>query len=280
MNKWILLLTGLCCCTLIACEDVEKKAQAQLQAARQAYEAGQYNEAKSLIDSIKILYPKAYDTRREGIYLMQDVEMAEQQKTLAYLDSCLQVRQTQLEAMTPRFVLEKDTAYQQTGRYLVPSQVIEKNLHRSFLRFQTDELGVVSLTSIYCGSGNIHHTAVKVTAPDGTFTQTPPSKDSYETTDLGEKIEKADYKQGEDGGVIDFVALHKDENLRVEYLGDRRYATTMMPADRKAAAEVNDLGKVLADITEIKAQQDEARRKIHFIEENVKRRKTTGINEE
>lgn len=274
MKKWTILLTSLCCCAFFACEDVEKKAQTQLQAARQAYEAGDYSTAKSLIDSIKILYPKAYDTRRAGIYLMQDVEMTEQQKTMAYLDSSLQVRQAQLEEMKPRFVLEKDTAYQQTGRYLAPSQVIEKNLHRSYLRFQTDERGVTSLTSIYCGSGNIHHTAVKVSAPDGTFTQTPSSKDSYETTDLGEKIEKADYKQGEDGGVIDFVCLHKDQNLRVEFIGDRSYTTTLTPADRQAAASVNELGKVLADITQIKAQQDEARQKMKFIEENIKRRKT------
>lgn len=107
----------------------------------------------------------------------------------------------------------KDTAYQRIGHYLVPAQVIERNLHRSFLRFQTDETGVVSLTSIYCGSYNIHHTAVKVTAPDGNFTETSVSRDSYETTDLGEYIEKADYKLGEDGGVIAFVAANKDKTF-------------------------------------------------------------------
>lgn len=155
-----------------------------------AFEAGNYNEAKMQIDSIKILYPKAFDTRRQGIYLMQEVELKEQQKTLGYLDSMLTVKQQEFEAIKSKFVLEKDTAYQRIGHYLVPAQVIERNLHRSFLRFQTDETGVVSLTSIYCGSYNIHHTAVKVTAPDGNFTETSVSRDSYETTDLGEHIEK------------------------------------------------------------------------------------------
>lgn len=69
-------------------------------------------------------------------------------------------------------------------------------MHRSFLRFQVDELGKMSMTSIYCGSGNIHHVGVKVIAPDGSFAETPASKDSYETTDMNEKIEKADYKLG------------------------------------------------------------------------------------
>ena len=48
---------------------------------------------------------------------------------------------------------------------------------------------------------------MKVIAPDGSFAETPSSKDSYETTDMNEKIEKADYKLGEDGNVIEFLHL-------------------------------------------------------------------------
>ena len=273
MKKPILFLTALCC-LLTACEDVETKANEKLQLARQAYEAGQYNEAKEQIDSIKILYPKAFDARRAGIYLMQDIELAEQQKTVAYLDSLLQVQQADLEKQRARFVLEKDTAYQQIGHYLAPAQVIEKNLHRSYLRFQTDETGVMSLTSIYCGKSPIHHTAVKVTAPDGTFAQTPASKDSYETSDLGEKIEKADYKLGEDGGVILFVGQHKDQNLRVTFTGDRTYSTTLSRADRQAAADVYQLSQLLSSITQLKKDKEEALMKIRFVQENIKKRKT------
>ena len=265
----------ICLCGLLtSCGDVEKKAQEKLQAARTAFEAGLYNEAKNQIDSIKILYPKAFDTRRAGIYLMQDIEMAEQKQTLAYLDSLRQTKQQELEEMKNRFVLEKDTAYQLIGHYLAPSQVIEKNLHRSYLRFQTDERGQMSLTSIYCGKGNIHHTAVKVTAPDGTFAQTPPSMDSYETTDLGEHIEKADYKLGEDGGVIAFVAANKDKNLRVDFKGERSYTTHMLPADRQAASDIYELGKTLSAITEIKKNIEEANLKIQFIQKKMTERKT------
>ena len=272
MQKSALLIAGLCC-LLAACEDVEQKAGEKLLLARQALEAGRYDEAKTQIDSIKILYPKAFETRRAGIYLMQDIELAEQQKTLAYLDSLLHIRQQEWEGCKDRFVLEKDTAYQQMGHYLAPSQVIEKNLHRSYLRFQTDERGAMSLTSIYCGTRNIHHTAVKVTAPDGTFAQTPTSKDSYETSDLGEQIEKADYKLGEDGGVIPFISQHRDQPLSITYLGDRTYSTTMARADRQAAAEVYQLSQLLSSLTQIKKDMDEANRKINFIRENMKKRK-------
>ena len=153
-----------------------KKAGERLQTARAAFERGDYSEAKMQIDSIKILYPKAFETRREGIGLMQQVELKEQEKTLAYLDSMLQEKQEAVDAIKGNYAFEKDAEYQRIGNYLHPSQVIEKNLHRSYLRFQVDENGVMSMTSIYCGPHNIHHLAVKVTAPDGSFAETPASK--------------------------------------------------------------------------------------------------------
>ena len=86
MKKLIVLACTLS--LLTACGDnIEKKAGEKLAAARAAFERNDYNEAKLQIDSIKILYPKAFDTRKEGIKLMQQVELKEQQESLIYLDS-------------------------------------------------------------------------------------------------------------------------------------------------------------------------------------------------
>ena len=265
------------CCTLFSCSNVEKKAGEKLRAAREAFQRGDYSEAKIQIDSIKILYPKAFETRREGIGLMQQVELKEQEKTLVYLDSMLQDKQKEVDALKKNYTFEKDAEYQRTGNYLHPSQVIEKNLHRSYLRFQVDETGVMSMTSIYCGPHNIHHLAVKVTAPDGSFAETPASKDSYETADLGEKIEKADYKLGEDGNVIAFLNLNKDKNMRDNYLGERSYATVMTPNDRKAVAAVYELAQLLSSITEIKREMEEANLKIEFVKRKIQERASKDI---
>ncbi len=268
------LLLACLCGMLAACGNIEKKAALQLQAARSACENGDYNEAKQRIDSIRILYPKAFDTRRESQRLLLEVELKEQEKTLAYLDSALDVKQKELDALKREFVLEKDTAYQQVGFYLHPSQVIEKNLHRSFLRFQTDETGKMSMTSVYCGANNIHHIAVKVSAPDGSFAETPASKNSYETADLGEKIEKANYKLGEDGDVIGFICMNRDRNLKVEYRGEHSYSTTMNAADRRAAAGICELAQVLASITEIRQNIGEANRKAEFVRHKLAQPRT------
>ena len=167
----------------------EKKADEKLTSALNAYKHGNYDEAKRQINSIKTLYPKAFEARKAGQDLMLDVEQNAQKQKLDSLNDLLRIHLEALDAMKGDYTLEKDTAYQEIGNYLWPTQVIEKNLHRSFLRFQTDERGMLSMTSIYCGGNNIHHSSIKATLPDGTFAETPVSHDRYETTDLDEKIE-------------------------------------------------------------------------------------------
>ncbi|WP_320969943.1 hypothetical protein [Bacteroides nordii] len=275
------LIVGLCATLVLAScgNDAEKKANERLTTARTAFEQGDYNEAKLQIDSIKILYPKAFDARREGISLMQQIELKEQQQSLVYLDSILQTKQKEFESIKNKYVLEKDAEYQQTGNYFWPTQTVEKNLHRSFLRFQVNEQGVMSMTSIYCGGSNLHHFAVKVIAPDGSFAETPASKDSYETTDLGEKIEKADYKMGADGNVMGFLYLNRDKNIKVEYIGDRKYTTTMTPADRQALAGIYELSQLLSSIGQIKKEQEEANLKIQFVTKKIEQKQQEEATE-
>lgn len=247
-----------------------------LERANASFEAGDYNLAKLQIDSIRTFYPKAFDARKEGIRLMQRVDLEEQQKSLVYLDSMMAVKQAALDSLKTRFVLEKDTAYQEIGNYFYPTQVVEKNIGRSFLRAQVNELGEMSLTSIYCAGGNLHHTAVRVSVGD-TYAETPVSNDSYETTDLGRAIEKADYKVENDGGVVNFILANQDKkNIQLTFLGDRTYRTVMQPNDVKAVVELVELAKVLSGMEEIKKEQNEANLKIRFVERKMQENQETS----
>ncbi|MDO4948652.1 MAG: hypothetical protein Q4E55_00555 [Bacteroidales bacterium] len=265
MKYIIYCLLPLC---MMSCNSTERNAQQLLQQANEAFQMDSFNTAKQLIDSIKVLYPKAFETRRNGIKLMQQVELEEQQRNLVYLDSLLQVKYAQLDSIRSQYVLEKDTAYQEIGNYLWPTQTIERNLGRSFLRAQVDETGVMSLTSIYCGPRNIHHTAVRVSF-DEVFAETPPSTDSYETTDIKGKIEKADFKRGNDGGVIDFVVANSDKKLKLKYLGETTFATNLTPTDIKAIVKIDELSHILSVITKAKDEQKEANLKIAFIQKKM-----------
>lgn len=268
MKKPVIL--ALITLAFVACGDGgEQKAQLRIQAAEQALTQGDYNEAKLQIDSIKILYPKAFEARRLGIKLIQRIELKEQEKSLVYLDSMLQTKQKEFEAKKGHFVLEKDAEYQKIGNYFYPSQTVEKNMHRTFLRAQVNELGMFSLTSIYCGGGGLHHSAIKVSVKDGSFAQTPPSKDRYESADLGERTEKCDYQLSKDGGVTGFIYLNKDQNIKLEYIGSRRYVSAIGATDRKAIAEVFGFSQIISSIEQIKKEITEANLKIRFIHKKM-----------
>ena len=251
----------------------EKQAQLHLQKAEQALLMENFSEAKLQIDSIKMLYPKAFEARKQGIKVMQQVDLKEQTKTLAYLDSVMLVKQAQLDSIKGDFVLEKDTAYQDVGNYFYPTQTVEKSLGRSFLRGQVSELGEMSLTSIYCAGGKLNHTSVKVSVGE-LFAETPMSKDSYETTDLGKTIEKSDYKVGEDGGVVGFIIANQDKNIQLQFVGDKTYRTAMQKTDRKAIVELAELARILSGMEEIRKQQKEASLKIQFVSRKIEEGQT------
>ena len=246
----------------------EKQAQLHLQKAEKALLLENFSEAKLQIDSIKMLYPKAFEARKQGIKVMQQVDLKEQTKTLAYLDSVMLVKQAQLDSIKGDFVLEKDTAYQDIGNYFYPTQTVEKSLGRSFLRGQVNELGEMSLTSIYCAGGQLHHTSVKVSVGE-LFAETSVSKDSYETTDLGKTIEKSDYKIGEDGGVVGFIIANQDKNIQLHFIGDKTYRTVMDKNDRKAIVKLAELARILSGMEEIRKQQKEASLKIQFVSRKI-----------
>lgn len=261
---------------LFSCNSDEKKAEELFQRAESSFATGDYSLAKLQIDSIRTLYPKAFEVRKAGIKLMQQVDLQEQQKTLVYLDSVMAVKQASLDSIKGNFVLEKDTAYQEVGNYFYPTQTVEKNIGRSFLRGQVNERGEMSITSIYCAGGKLHHRAVKVSVDD-LFAETPISPDCHESTDLGKAIEKADYKLGSDGGVIAFITANQDKKrIRLEFIGDRNYKTTMQPNDIKAIAELSRLAQVLSSIEAIKKEQNEANLKIRFVNRKIEEAATNS----
>lgn len=261
---YALLLSLLSACT----NNGEKEAEMHLQRAESAFNSRNYNEAKLQIDTIRTLYPKAFDARKAAIKLMQQVDLKEQERSILYLDSMMLIKQAQFDSIKGSFILEKDKEYQEVGNYLYPTQTIEKNGGRSFLRGQVSELGEMSITSIYCAGGAIHHSSVKVINGD-LYSQTPNTKDSYETTIGGRHIEKADYKLGDDGGVIAFIVTNKANNLKLQFIGDKTYTTSMTNSDREAIYKLSELAKTLSSIEQIKKEKDEANLKIRFVKRKM-----------
>lgn len=277
MRKIVYILAAIASVAMFAScgESIEEKAQRSLQSARTAYEAGDFQSAKIELDSLKILYPKAFNARREAMKLMREVELAEQQRSVACFDSMLLVKRAELEeTIKSGFIFEKDEKYQEIGNFMIASQAPMKNLTNSYLRGQVDENGVLTITSIYRGRP-IAHNKIKVSVGDS-FAESENPISNYTSKHLGVTTERVDFRFGKDEGIIGFIVLNAGKSIKVELSGKSTYTYSMRKDDVQAIAKLYDLSMLLRSICELETAKQEARRHIEFIERNKQRSEETA----
>ena len=276
MRKTLLLLAVMAL-TISCGENIEQKAGHHLDNAKEAFSIGNYNMAKQEIDSIRILYPKAFGTRKQGIKLMQQIEEAEQMRIIEYEDSMIAVAQAAFEKIKANYAFEKDERYQDIGLYTIKSQAPQRNTDRTYIRAQVDELGRMTLISCYRGSSYIHHDWLKLSVGE-VYVDTPESNDRHEFEDLGVYYEWLSFINGNDGGAAAFINANKDANITFT-LYRKTGPDSSRPVyrnlklnkdDRYAIAQLYDLSLVLLSLNEHKNLRDEANRHLMFIRSKMK----------
>lgn len=275
--------TGLVAATLVlicsGCSDNLEKAEARYNTAEQLYNQQAFSSAKIELDSIQILYPKAFDVIRSGKQLMRKIELKENERTLAFTDSMLTVRLAEVEPLKKGFMLEKDTVYREIGNYVPRKQKLENNVERTYLRSQVDEDGVMQLISVYFGKSPIGHDAIRVELKDGTFAVTEKiaydGGNNYRFTDNGNTSEVVTYKGGKDNGVVAFISNYKGERIKVTLQGKRPYVFYLDDQTKKALADTYNLAAVLSDITHLKKNKVLTEKAIEGLKTRIAKREKT-----
>lgn len=269
----LMLGTVILSCT----ESIEDKAAKHLDNAKKAFSQGKFNLAKQEIDSIRINYPKAFETRKQGIRLLQQVEEAEQLRTIEYEDSMIAAANAAFERIKADYVFEKDDQYQDLGLYTIKSQAPNRNIDRNYIRGQVDELGRMTLISSYRGSSYIHHDWLRLSIGEH-YVDTPESNDRHEFTDLGICYERLSFINGNDGGAAAFISANKDADITYT-LYRKTGPDSSRPVyrnlklnknDRYAIAQLYDLSLILLSLNEHKNLRDEAERHLMFIRSKMK----------
>lgn len=287
MRKSLILLAVMVM-TVSCQESIEQKAGHHLDNAKEAFSMGNYNVAKQEIDSIKILYPKAFEARKQGIRLMQQIEEAEQMQIIEYEDNMIAATQAAFDKIKAGYAFEKDERYQDIGLYTIKSQAPQRNTDRTYIRAQVDELGRMTLISSYRGSSYIHHDWLKLSVGDN-YVDTPESKERHEFTDLGVYYEWLSFINGNDGGAAAFISANKDENITYT-LYRKTDSESSRPVyrnlklnkdDRYAIASLYELSQILLSLNEHRNLRDEADRHLKFIRSKMKDGSTEeGIQED
>ena len=255
---------------IVSCvSKVEDPADELLSRARIEYENGKYNNARVLLDSIKIVSPKAYKALREAEKLRREAMIKENERNVVYFEEELQSLISVRDSMAVGFDFTKDKRYHEKGYYTAPSQAIALNAFNNFLRASVYEDGTMYLTSFYRGK-SIKHKTVKLSMGD---TYVSCDKPFLERTfkDLGVNNERRDYRYGEDGGLVDFVVATQG-TIEVELSGaNGKVNYTLRAADAEAIRAVFELSQAIKAVKTVEEMLDEARYMLDFLKRSEAR---------
>ena len=248
---------------------VEEPAEDLLARARTEYENGRYNNARVLLDSIKIVSPKAYKTLREAEILRRETMIKEKERDVAFFENELQGLVAVRDSMAAGFDFNFDKRYQNKGYYTVASQAIAQNAYNNFLRACVHEDGTMYLTSFYRGK-SIRHKSVKLSS-GGTYVACDKPFLERNYKDLGVNNERRDYKYGEDGGLVDFVVAAQGR-IEVELSGSNGKASyTLRDSDAEAIRRVLEFSQAIKAVDRAEEMLEEARYMLDFLKRSEAR---------
>lgn len=274
-NIFRTLSLSVLCWALFSCgSKVEEPAADLLSQARVAYESGNYNNARVLLDSIKIVAPKAYKTLREAELLRRRVMIKEKERDVAFFESEMQRLVAQRDSLASGFTFNKDKRYQDRGYYTVPSQAISSNAQNNFLRASVYEDGAMFLTSFYRGK-SIRHTTVKLSS-GGSYVSCDKPFLERNYKELGVNNERRDYKYGEDDGLVDFI-LAAGGKIDVELSGSKgKVSYTLRSSDADAVRRALELTQAIVAVQKAGDMLDEARYSLEFLRHSEERSSAAG----
>ena len=257
---------------LAACNTDEKKATAAYEQAVALYEQQNFFAAKSAIDTIRANFPEQYDVLKATLELMRKVEYKETERTLAFCDSLLPIRQAELLTKKKAFAFEKDTAYEDVGNYVWKQQTVERNTERCYVRCGVSEKGEMYLASVFYGKGALKHTGIKVSIPKTELAAETPAVPydggmNFRFEDLGFTTEIVTYKEGKAMDVIKLIYDNAKERIRVQYTGGRAYVLYMATLDKQSVVSTYELALVLSEIETMNKEKEKALKKLSYLKQ-------------
>jgi hypothetical protein len=251
-----------------SCGGNKKDAKNLLQEAETAYNEFNYILAKLKIDSIKILFPKAFDEITAGFALMQQIRMAENQRNIQYCDSMLREQYNQLNAMLTKFDYVRDNRYQEFGEYYPKVYPHDSSLNQNGLRSGVGEKGVLFIESVLSGS-SIQHTQIKVRARDGSFAETHSVTSdglNYRFKTLEKSYEIVRFTGSFENGIANFIYSFKNEPLTVDFIGKRTISIPLNNAAKQGIIQSFELSTLILNIEQLKFEKEKSETLIRYLE--------------
>ena len=262
ISLWLMLLL------ILSCGGSGSKARAYLSEAGEALESGNYALAKMKIDSIKILFPEAFDEINAGFTLMQEIRLAENRRNISYCDSMLRVNYTALNELLNDFDYVRDSRYQEFGEYYPKIYPHRSSLDRNGLRSGVGEKGALFIESVLSDNA-IQHNRIRVTAADGSYAESgrvTADGFNYRFSTLNRNYEIVRFTGNDENGVAAYIHAYRDQPLTLHFIGNRTVNTALNDAAKKGISLSFELSTLLLDIEQLKFEKERSEVLIRYLE--------------
>lgn len=251
-----------------SCSSNKKKPKDYLSIAEKALQEDNYEVAKSHIDSVKILFPKAFEDIRAGFDLMQEVRKAENKRNIVYIDSMIDRSIEKMKEQRVNFDFVRDENYQEFGNYIPKLTPSSQTLEQHTLRSGVNEKGILYLESILSGM-NINHSKIKVSIPDGSYAETlTVTADglNYTFKTLNKTYEIVRFFGNDENGVAEFIYTFEDSPITINFIGRRSYSKTLSKTEKKAISQSFELSKTILEIENLKFEKGKSEALLRYLE--------------
>ncbi len=253
---------------LLSCSGNRRKAEHLLSEAQTLYTEGDYFLAKLKLDSIKILFPKAYDEIKSGMKLMHGIRMAENVRNIAFCDSMLAVSEVRKSELIKHFDFMKDAEYQELGVYYPKSYPYSQSLNRNGLRAGVEEKGQMFIESVLLNN-RVKHNQIKVVTKNGDFAKSlTVTSDGFNHsfTTLDKSYEIVRFNENTENGVINFIYTFQENPISLVFVGSREVSAELTQAQKKGLVQSFELSTLLLEIEKLKFEKEKSETLIRYLE--------------
>lgn len=263
MTKQHLFICALCAMLFTACQPSEEQRAATLvNDAKQLVDGGQWRQARIVLDSLHLTYPKQVAQRRLAKALEDSITYLEAQRTLAYVDTLLPPLLAQADQLIKRFKYEKNEKYEDHGKYVHRLLSTGSNTSRNFIQAYVLDSRQTVVKSYYYGTYQVNQQTLRLTANGE---ETIFSGRNHHFQD-GAHHEIMTFDEDNALALLNFINTHQNSKVRVEGIGDkptRNWVYYLNDKEKEALSDTYQLGFLMKDINQLERMQRTANAQIN-----------------
>jgi hypothetical protein len=254
--------------TLFSCsQPASKTAEDFLQSAQQFRQSDDFQNAKTQLDSLHLLFPKNIPLRRQADSLLRTIEAVEYRQSIVFLQEELTKQQSAVDSLRGKFILQKDEKYQTEGSFVHKTQENNTTAARNGLTAYVLENGELHFTATIVGQSLCNFDALHIAAGDVFVETRPVAEDGAFNRHYNDGIynrQSVTFRDENDAAAL--IANNVEKNVKVNTLGKCKTVINMNNAEKQAFKDTYLFAQALSESHRLQKEISKAKRMIERLE--------------